>query len=409
MSRTLHLAEQLISRRSVTPEDAQCQEILAQRLQSLGFECEPLPSGPAEFRVSNLWARRPGRLHGQAAGRTIVFAGHTDVVPTGPLDQWTSDPFTPTHRDGKLYGRGAADMKTSIASFVVAIEEFLAADPDPALSIALLVTSDEEGPAVDGTVVVCEQLAARGERLDFCIVGEPTSVERVGDMIKNGRRGSMSGKLVVEGVQGHIAYPQLARNPIHQALPALAELAAVEWDRGNEFFPPTSFQISNVHGGTGATNVIPGSVVIDFNFRYSTESTPDGLQQRVEEVLNRHGLDYELDWTVGGLPFLTRPGELVTAVQEAIRAETGLETELSTTGGTSDGRFISRICPQVIELGPVNATIHKIDEHVRVADIEPLKNIYRRVLKNLEAAVATGIGQPNAVAAEAAQKPQEDA
>ncbi|HEY0885435.1 MAG TPA: succinyl-diaminopimelate desuccinylase [Ramlibacter sp.] len=384
MSRTLHLTEHLISRRSVTPEDAQCQEILAERLRPLGFECEPLPSGPAGFRVSNLWARRPGRLHGQPAGRTVVFAGHTDVVPTGPLDQWTSDPFTPTHRDGKLYGRGAADMKTSIASFVVAVEEFLAAHPDPALSIGLLITSDEEGPAVDGTVVVCEQLEARGERLDFCIVGEPTSVERVGDMIKNGRRGSMSGKLVVEGVQGHIAYPQLARNPIHQALPALAELAAIEWDRGNEFFPPTSFQISNIHGGTGATNVIPGSVVIDFNFRYSTESTPDGLQQRVEEVLNRHGLDYELDWTVGGLPFLTRPGELVTAVQAAIRAETGLETELSTTGGTSDGRFISRICPQVIELGPVNATIHKIDEHVRVADIEPLKNIYRRVLENLE-------------------------
>jgi succinyl-diaminopimelate desuccinylase len=385
--RTLHLTEQLISRRSVTPEDAQCQEILAQRLQSLGFGCEPLPSGPAEFRVSNLWARRPGRLHGQPAGRTVVFAGHTDVVPTGPLDQWTSDPFTPTHRDGKLYGRGAADMKTSIASFVVAVEEFLGAHPDPALSIAFLITSDEEGPAVDGTVVVCEQLEARGERLDFCIVGEPTSVERVGDMIKNGRRGSMSGKLVVEGVQGHIAYPQLARNPIHQALPALAELAAIEWDRGNEFFPPTSFQISNIHGGTGATNVIPGSVVIDFNFRYSTEATPEGLQQRTEEVLNRHGLDHTLDWTVGGLPFLTRPGELVTAVQDAIRAETGLETELSTTGGTSDGRFISRICPQVIELGPVNASIHKIDEHVRVADIEPLKNIYRRVLENLEASL----------------------
>jgi len=383
--RTLHLAEQLISRRSVTPDDAQCQEILAQRLQLLGFECEPLPSGPAGYRVSNLWARRRGRLHGQPAGRTIVFAGHTDVVPTGPLEQWTSDPFTPTHRDGKLYGRGAADMKTSIASFVVAIEEFLAAHPDPALSIALLITSDEEGPAVDGTVVVCEQLETRGERLDFCIVGEPTSVERVGDTIKNGRRGSLSGRLVVEGVQGHIAYPQLARNPIHQALPALAELVAIEWDRGNEFFPPTSFQISNVHGGAGATNVIPGSLVIDFNFRYSTEATPDALQQRTEEVLNRHGLDYELDWTVGGLPFLTRPGELVTAVQEAIRAETGLETELSTTGGTSDGRFISRICPQVIELGPVNASIHKIDEHVRVADIEPLKNIYRRVLENLDA------------------------
>jgi len=384
MSRALHLTEQLISRRSVTPEDERCQQILAQRLQALGFACEHIASGPADFRVNNLWARRPGRLHGQPAGRTIVFAGHTDVVPTGPADQWGSDPFTPTHRDGNLYGRGAADMKTSLASFVVAIEDFLAANPDPGLTMALLLTSDEEGPAVDGTVVVCEQLRARAERLDWCIVGEPTSVERVGDMIKNGRRGSLSGRLLVEGIQGHIAYPQLARNPIHEALPALAELAATEWDRGNEFFPPTSFQISNIHAGTGATNVIPGSAVIDFNFRFSTESTPDALQERTEAVLNRHGLDYELDWTVGGLPFLTGPGELVTAVRDAIRGETGLETQLSTTGGTSDGRFISQICPQVIELGPVNATIHKIDEHIRVADIEPLKNIYRRVLENLE-------------------------
>jgi len=385
MSRALHLTEQLISRRSVTPEDAQCQQLLAARLQALGFECEHIASGPDEFRVSNLWARRPGRLHGQPAGRTFVFAGHTDVVPTGPVEQWSSAPFTPAHRDGKLYGRGAADMKASLACFVVAIEEFLAATPDPAVTLALLLTSDEEGPAVDGTVVVCEQLAARGERLDWCVVGEPTSVERVGDMIKNGRRGSLSGRLVVEGVQCHIAYPQLGRNPIHQALPALAQLAATEWDRGNQFFPPTSFQISNIHGGTGATNVIPGSVVIDFNFRFSTECTADQLQQRTEAVLNEHGLDYELDWTLGGLPFLTPPGELVAAVQHAIRAETGLETQLSTAGGTSDGRFISRICPQVIELGPVNASIHKIDEHIRVADIEPLQNIYRRVLENLEA------------------------
>jgi succinyl-diaminopimelate desuccinylase len=382
MSRTLQLAEQLISRRSLTPDDAQCQQLLAQRLEAIGFACEHIASGPAEFRVSNLWARRPGRA---ADSRTLVFAGHTDVVPTGPLAQWSSDPFVPTHRDGRLYGRGAADMKTSIAAFVVAAEEFLAAQPDPALSIALLITSDEEGPAVDGTVVVCERLQARGERLDFCIVGEPTSVERVGDMIKNGRRGSLSGKLTVEGVQGHIAYPQLARNPIHLALPALAELASTEWDRGNEFFPPTSWQISNIHGGTGATNVIPGAVVVDFNFRYCTESTPEQLQQRVEEVLNRHGLDYELDWVVGGLPFLTTPGELVGAVQDAIRAETGMAAELSTSGGTSDGRFISRICPQVIELGPVNATIHKVDEHIRVADIEPLKNVYRRTIENLEA------------------------
>jgi len=385
MSRALHLTEQLVSRRSVTPEDERCQQILALRLQAQGFECEHIASGPADFRVSNLWARRPGRLHGMPAGRTIVFAGHTDVVPTGPADQWSSDPFTPTHRDGNLYGRGAADMKASLAAFVVAIEDFLAANPDPGLTLAVLLTSDEEGPAVDGTVVVCEQLKARAERLDWCVVGEPTSVERVGDMIKNGRRGSMSGRLCVEGIQGHIAYPQLARNPIHEALPALAELAATEWDRGNEFFPPTSFQISNIHAGTGATNVIPGSAVIDFNFRYSTECTPDQLQERTEAVLNRHDLDYELDWTVGGLPFLTRPGELVTAVQDAIRSETGLETKLSTTGGTSDGRFISQICPQVIELGPVNATIHKIDEHIRVADIEPLKNIYRRVLEHLEA------------------------
>jgi succinyl-diaminopimelate desuccinylase len=388
MTRALHLTEQLISRRSVTPDDAQCQQLIAQRLKTLGFACEDIASGPDDFRVANLWAKRPGRREASATGRTVVFAGHTDVVPTGPLDQWSSDPFTPTHRDGNLYGRGAADMKTSIAAFVVAVEEFLAANPDPALSVALLITSDEEGPAVDGTVVVCDRLKARGERLDYCIVGEPSSVNRVGDMIKNGRRGSMSGKLTVKGVQGHIAYPQLARNPIHLAMPALAELAAIQWDRGNDFFQPTSWQVSNIHGGTGATNVIPGTVVVDFNFRYSTESTPEGLQKRTREVLDRHGLDYGLDWVVGGLPFLTTPGDLVGAIGDAIRAETGIETELSTTGGTSDGRFISRICPQVIEFGPVNATIHKIDEHIRVADIEPLKNIYRRTLENLEAKLA---------------------
>jgi len=383
MSRALHLTEQLISRRSVTPEDAQCQQILAQRLAPLGFVCESIASGPPEFRVANLWARRPG-----TGGKTLVFAGHTDVVPTGPLEQWSSDPFTPSHRGGLLYGRGAADMKTSIAAFTVAAEEFLAANPQPALSIALLITSDEEGPAVDGTVVVCQALAQRGEKLDYCIVGEPTSVERLGDMIKNGRRGSLTGKLTVKGVQGHIAYPQLARNPIHQALPALAELAATEWDRGNEFFPPTSWQISNIHGGTGAGNIIPGSVVVDFNFRFASVSRAEDLQRRVHEVLDRHGLEYELAWTLGGQPFLTTPGELVNAVQEAIRAETGVATELSTTGGTSDGRFISRICPQVIEFGPINASIHKIDEHVRVADIEPLKNIYRRTLENLNALAA---------------------
>ena len=378
MSRTLHLTEELISRPSVTPHDQGCQRILAQRLEPLGFACETIESGPQGLRVTNLWAKRPGSM-----GKTLVFAGHTDVVPTGPLEQWTSNPFTPSHRDGKLYGRGAADMKTSIAAFVVAVEEFIRSTPDPALSIALLITSDEEGPSVDGTVVVCEKLKARGERLDYCIVGEPTSVARLGDMIKNGRRGSMSGKLTVKGVQGHIAYPQLAKNPIHLALPALAELATIEWDRGNQFFQPTSWQMSNIHAGTGAGNVIPGTLEVDFNFRYSTESTAQALQQRVAAVLDRHGLDYTLPWVIGGLPFLTTPGELVGAVQQAIRSETGLATELSTTGGTSDGRFISRICPQVIEFGPLNASIHKIDEHVAVADLEPLKNIYRRVLENL--------------------------
>lgn len=385
MTRTLHLAEQLIALPSITPLDEGCLELLAQRIQPLGFECERLDSGPADFRVSNLWAKRPAAQSGKApaAIKTIVFAGHTDVVPTGPLAQWSSDPFTPTHKDGKLYGRGASDMKTSIAAFVVAVEEFLAAYPDAPLNIAFLLTSDEEGPSVDGTKVVVEQLRARGEPLDYCIVGEPTSVERTGDMIKNGRRGTLSGKLTVRGIQGHIAYPQLARNPIHQALPALAELAATVWDQGNAFFPPTSWQISNIHGGTGATNIIPGDVVVDFNFRFCTESTAESLQQRVHAVLDRHGLEYDLRWTLGGQPFLTTPGELVTAVQQAIAGETGLSTELSTTGGTSDGRFIAQICPQVIELGPPNATIHKIDEYVVVADIEPLKNIYRRTLENL--------------------------
>ena len=385
MTRTLHLAEQLIALPSITPLDEGCLELLAQRLQPLGFVCERLDSGPADFRVSNLWAKRPAAQSGQAlsAIKTIVFAGHTDVVPAGPLAQWSSDPFTPTHKDGKLYGRGASDMKTSIAAFVVAVEEFLAAYPDAPLNIAFLLTSDEEGPSVDGAKVVVEQLRARGEPLDYCIVGEPTSVERTGDMIKNGRRGTLSGKLTVRGIQGHIAYPQLARNPIHQALPALAELAATVWDQGNAFFPPTSWQISNIHGGTGATNIIPGDVVVDFNFRFCTESTAESLQQRVHAVLDRHGLEYDLRWTLGGQPFLTTPGELVTAVQQAIAGETGLSTELSTTGGTSDGRFIAQICPQVIELGPPNATIHKIDEYVVVADIEPLKNIYRRTLENL--------------------------
>jgi succinyl-diaminopimelate desuccinylase len=378
--KTLYLTEQLIARRSVTPDDGGCQDVLRERLAPLGFACDTIASGPETFRVTNLWAKRPSS---RAGAPTLVFAGHTDVVPTGPLEQWTSDPFVPAHRDGKLYGRGAADMKTSIAAFTVAVEEFLAAQPDPAFSIALLITSDEEGPSVDGTVVVCKVLEQRGERLDWCIVGEPSSVQRLGDMVKNGRRGSLGGKLTVRGVQGHIAYPQLVKNPIHLVLPALQELVAREWDRGNAYFPPTSFQVSNIHGGTGATNVVPGTVVIDFNFRFSTEWSPERLQAAVSEVLARHGLDHGLEWNLSGLPFLTTPGTLVDAVRQAIQAETGVDTELSTTGGTSDGRFISRICPQVVEFGPVNATIHKIDEHVRVADIEPLKNIYRRTLELL--------------------------
>ena len=388
MSRTLQLAEQLISRPSVTPEDAGCLDLIAARLAPLGFVCERLDSGPDSFRVHNLWAKRKGPESSKPR-KTVVFAGHTDVVPTGPLAQWSSPPFTPTHRDGRLYGRGASDMKTSIAAFVVAVEEFLAATPEPLIDLAFLLTSDEEGPSIDGTKAVIEQFKARGERLDYCIVGEPTAIERTGDMIKNGRRGTMSGKLTVHGIQGHIAYPQLARNPIHQAAPALTELAATAWDQGNAFFPPTSWQISNIHGGTGASNVIPGSVVIDFNFRFSTESTAECLQARVHELLDRHGLEYQLDWILGGQPFLTTPGNLVTAVQQAVLQETGLQTELSTTGGTSDGRFIAQICDQVIELGPPNASIHKIDENIALADIEPLTNIYRRTLENLHAQAAS--------------------
>ena len=382
MSRTLQLAEQLISRPSITPEDAGCLELLAQRLSALGFCCERMDSGPDTFRVHNLWAtRRSGLPH----AKTLMFAGHTDVVPTGPVAQWSHPPFTPTYHDGKLFGRGASDMKTSIAAFVVAVEEFLADHADTPLDIAFLLTSDEEGPGNDGTKIVIQALQARQERMDWCIVGEPTAVKKTGDMIKNGRRGSLSGRLTVEGIQGHIAYPQLARNPIHQALPALAELASIEWDQGNAFFPPTSWQISNMHGGTGASNVIPGEVVVDFNFRYSSENTAESLKQRVKSVLDKHALEYDLTWSLSGEPFLTTPGDLVDAAQAAIRAETGLETELSTSGGTSDGRFIAKACPQVIELGPPNATIHKIDEHIVVADVEPLKNIYRRVLENLHA------------------------
>jgi succinyl-diaminopimelate desuccinylase len=389
-SRTLRLTEQLISRLSNTPLDAGCQDLIAARLAPLGFVCETIVSGPDHFRVTNLWAKRAATTaaHAGAAPKLFVFAGHTDVVPTGPLDQWDSDPFTPTHRDGKLYGRGVSDMKTSLAAFVVAAEEFVAAQPDTPLSLAFLLTSDEEGPANDGTVVVCQALTARGEHIDYCLVGEPTSVERTGDMIKNGRRGTMSGRLTVKGVQGHIAYPHLAKNPIHLFAPALAELVAIEWDQGNAFFPPTSWQVSNIHGGTGASNVIPGTLVVDFNFRFCTESTPEQLQTRLQGVLERHNLSFDVSWTIGGLPFLTTPGTLVDAVVQAIKDETGLDTVLSTTGGTSDGRFIAQICKQVIELGPTNSTIHKINEHLPVSDIEPLENIYRRVLENLSSQTA---------------------
>ena len=380
MSDALALTEALIARPSVTPDDAGCLDLLGQRLARLGFLNERLDSGPETFRVSNLWACRAS----SPQDPVLVFAGHTDVVPTGPIEKWSSDPFTPTHRDGKLYGRGASDMKTSIAAMVVAVEEFLAACPQPAFSIGFLLPSDEEGPAVDGTTVVCQALKARGQRLDWCIVGEPTSVERTGDMIKNGRRGTLSAKLRVKGIQGHIAYPQLARNPVHDLAPVLAEWVATTWDRGNDYFPPTSWQVSNIHAGTGAGNVIPGECVVDFNFRFCTESTVESLQSRITETLERHGVQYDIDWVLGGMPFLTPKGDFVDVVQGAIRDVQGIDTELSTTGGTSDGRFIASICPQVIELGPPNASIHKIDEHVALADIEPLKNIYRRILERLQ-------------------------
>jgi len=370
---TLELTQQLIARRSVTPEDAGCLDFLTGLLEPLGFKCERMSVNG----VDNLWARR-------GAGAPLVcFAGHTDVVPTGPLSEWQSDPFTPAIRDGVLYGRGAADMKTSLAAFVAAIAEFVRAHPGHAGSIALLFTSDEEGPAVDGTVRVVEALAQRGERIDYCIVGEPTSVKRTGDMIKNGRRGSLSGLLTVKGVQGHVAYPHLARNPVHEVAAAIAELAGTEWDRGNEYFPATTWQISNFNAGTGAGNVIPGTATIRFNFRFSTASTVESLQTRVVGILDRHGVPYDLQWSYDGRPYLTAKGDLVDVVARAIKTVTGIDTELSTTGGTSDGRFIADICPQVVECGPTNATIHKINECIPLADLEPLPKIYREILVNL--------------------------
>lgn len=372
-SPTLDLACALIARPSVTPRDAGCQELVAARLAPLGFAVEPMRFG----EVDNLWARRGN------SSPVVVFAGHTDVVPTGPREQWTSDPFTPAIRDGKLYGRGAADMKSSIAAFTTAVEAFIAAHPDHRGSIAFLLTSDEEGPAVDGTARAVEALRARGERLDYCIVGEPTAADRFGDTIKNGRRGSLSGRLVVRGIQGHVAYPQLARNPVHQAAPALAELAATEWDRGNEFFPATTWQISNLHAGTGAGNVIPGALEVDFNFRFSTASTVDGLQSHVQAILDRFGLEYDLEWTVGAEPYLTEAGRLVDAVSRAVERVTGTRPGLSTTGGTSDGRFLATLSPEVVEIGPVNATIHKLNECVAVEDVERLHRVYHEILVNL--------------------------
>ncbi len=370
---TLALAQTLIACRSPTPDDGGCQEILIGRLQKLGFQIERMRHGA----VDNLWARRG------TTAPLLCFAGHTDVVPTGPLEKWDSDPFTPTIRDGKLYGRGAADMKASLAAFVTAIEAFVAAHRDHNGSIALLITSDEEGVAVDGTVRVVETLRARNQPIDYCIVGEPTCVDQLGDTVKNGRRGSLSGTLTVKGIQGHIAYPHLGKNPIHLAAPAIAELAQTEWDQGNEYFPPTTWQISNINGGTGATNVIPGEVKMLFNFRFSTASTVESLRTRVHAILDRHGFDYDLLWELSGKPYLTPRGSLVEAIGCAIKNVTGIESQLSTSGGTSDGRFIADICSQVVEFGPRNATIHKLNECVEVDDVERLAQIYRLTLENL--------------------------
>ena len=372
----------LIARPSVTPDDAGCLDLIASWLTPLGFGIERIDAGG----VSNLWARR-GK-----SGRLICFAGHTDVVPTGPLEQWTSPPFEATIRDGFLYGRGAADMKSSIAAAVVAMENLIhrrgvsAVPPGDTAShnsLAFLLTSDEEGDAIDGTVRVVEALKARGETIDFCIVGEPTCVSRLGDTMKNGRRGSLSAKLTIRGVQGHVAYPEQVKNPVHLAAPALAELAATTWDAGNDYFPPTSFQISNAHAGTGAGNVVPGSFVIDFNFRFSTASSVDGLQDRVHQLLDRHKLEYDIAWTLGAKPFLTPRGELCEALTAAVAAANGAAAQLSTTGGTSDGRFIADICPQLVEFGPVNASIHKLDECIAVADLEPLAKIYELTFEKL--------------------------
>ena len=367
------LTEALIARASVTPEDAGCLELIAERLKPLGFSFERIDRNG----TSNLWARRG------TTAPLMVLAGHTDVVPTGNLDAWTTPPFQPSERDGKLYGRGAADMKSSLAAFVVAVEQFVADNPNHPGSIAFLLTSDEEGPANDGTTIVVDALKARGETIQYAIVGEPTSVNRCGDMIKNGRRGSLSGNLTIKGIQGHVAYPHLARNPIHQFAPALAELSATVWDNGNEYFPPTTWQISNFNAGTGATNVIPGTLSLKFNFRFSTASTADGLKQHVEDLLKRHGLEYSIEWTLGAKPFITPEGPLADAARNAIKTVCGIDTELSTTGGTSDARFIAEIAEQIIELGPVNSSIYMIDEHIELSALPELAAIYKNIFSQL--------------------------
>ncbi len=369
----LALAKDLISRHSVTLEDGGCQTVIAKRLERAGFTIEPMPRG----KVVNLWARRG------SGSPALCFAGHTDVVPPGPLTQWLHDPFQPFEQHGNLYGRGAADMKSSLAAMVVATEHFVFLHPDHAGSIAFLLTSDEEADAVDGTAKVVEALSKMDEHLDFCIVGEPTCESRLGDTVKIGRRGSLLGRLRVKGIQGHVAYPHLARNPVHQALPALAELASIEWDRGNEFFPPTTWQISNAHGGTGATNVIPGDFSVIFNFRFSTASTEAGLKQRVHEILDRHGIEYDIQWTLSAAPYLTRKGALVDAVSAAIKEITGVDAAVTTTGGTSDGRFIAAIAGEIIEFGPLNDSIHKLNEYITLESFGPLTRIYENILERL--------------------------
>lgn len=373
MNSTLELASALIAEPSITPDDKNCQKLIIDQLKPLGFECETIVSNG----VTNLWAR-----HGNS-GPLLVFAGHTDVVPTGPVEKWGSDPFTPTVRDGRLYGRGASDMKTSDAAMVIAARDFITSHPDYKGSIGFIFTSDEEGIAVDGTDIVVKRLDERGIHPDYCIVGEPSSLKTLGDTIKNGRRGSLCGKLTVIGKQGHIAYPKRAANPIHLAAPAIAELSATVWDNGNEYYEPTTWQISNIHAGTGANNVIPGELFVEFNFRFCTASTVDNLKERVCGILDKHGLNYRLDWNYSGVPFLTPRGSLCDALSEAIKEKTGITPELSTSGGTSDGRFIARICPQVVEFGPVTESIHQIDENVLVSDIQPLTDIYRRTLEKL--------------------------